>query len=544
MNSGSNKSPQSARPTLQIAKLLTYSVAAAPIALTAAFYSVSFAVIVYGTSFPSFLDIGVALTLLGSAAAVVITGLLGSLRGTVTHAQDATALLLSGAVSSIIAGMSATQTGSTQFATALVFVALVTVLSGAIIFLCGRYRLSYVARFMPYPVISGLLVSVGCLLSISSIGLVTHQDVSIVLLPRLVLDGHLASWMPWAIGAFFMVVAGRWMSPSRVLPLGLFLGLALFFGALIVFDVALSDAERLGLLLGPFPEQSRLASLSPEFFAQADWASIVQHLPVVAAVVPLAIVSGVLNIQGIAQATGRNNDLDVDVKAMGLANVASGCVGGLISYPAVSTTLLGRQMNVPNIIVWSTTGIACFCFAIFGTSLLGYLPRGLFAMVVLYLGLGLLRDTLLRDARRLPLSDFILILLILGATAFYGVFPALVIGIVISIAIFIVSYARLPYLRSDTTLAVRRSIIERSERNDTVLKTEGLNVRILELTGSLFFGTAFSLRQHIRAKIDFAEIETSGKFSKELVSASHLIAAKHLAQRLARATKLLQSALL
>ena len=79
-----------------------------PIAITAALYSVSFAVIVYGSSLSQYLEYGILLTLLGSGVAAITTGLLGSLRSAISHAQDATALLLAGAIASTVTAMSDT----------------------------------------------------------------------------------------------------------------------------------------------------------------------------------------------------------------------------------------------------------------------------------------------------------------------------------------------------------------------------------------------------------------------------------------------------
>ena len=155
-------------------------------------------------------------------------------------------------------------------------------------------------------------------------------------------------------------------------------------------------------------------------------------------------------------------------------------------------------------VAWTITGVACIAASLVGAEVLGLLPRGLFAMVVLYLGLSILLEILIDDARRLPLQDFAPVLVILATTAVLGVFPALFVGILISTGIFIISYARLPFLRSETTLALRRSIVERAEPNHAILKSEGEKVRILELTGSLFFGTAFAMRQHVQRLIDSA----------------------------------------
>lgn len=466
------------------------------VALTAAVFSVSFAVIIFGGGPPENLSLGITFTLLGSAAALLMTGIFGSLKGAMSHCQDAPMLLAAAAVTQMLVAHN-TMPPDVAFATTVALIVATTSITGMFIYLAGLLRLSFAARFMPYPVISGLLASIGYLLSIGSLGLVLQRHVDVYVLPSIVADGTILHWAPWGIGAALMLLAKKWLTPNRVLPIGLASGFALFHIWIIISGSSVAAASANGLLLGPFPETGGSARLALTLLPQANAAAVLQFLPVVAAIVPLAIITGILNIQAIAQVSEREHDLDQDMRAMGIANMTSGIFGGLVSYPAVSTSVLGIHLGVRAALGWAVATVACAALALFGTEVLAVLPRGLFAMIVMYLGLSLLLDAALDDTRKLPLRDLIPMLAILLTTIFIGLMPALVVGILASVAVFLISYARLPFLRSDTTLAYRRSIMERAEPNHQLLQQEGKYVRILELTGSLFFGTAYALRQHV-----------------------------------------------
>lgn len=500
------KAPVAASFMMRCVRLCADGLISLPVALAAALYSVSFAVIVYGGPLSSHLDAGIGLALLGSGLAAVATGLTGSLRGAVTHAQDATALVTASAVSSLVAGMAVTTSADARFATTVIFIAAATCLTGLFIYIAGRFRMSYLARFMPYPVISGLIVSIGYLLCLGSIELATGHPVDAMSLPVAVLRDDFLLWVPCALWACGMLFLGRWMPQSRVLSVGILSGLVVFYGVCAATGLSLSEVQAAGLLLGPFPDNGLRTVLSGDILSAVDWVGVAGNLSVVLALVPLAVVSGILNLQGISVATGQDHDLDRDVKAIGLSNMVSGTAGGLVCYPAMSTSILGTRLDVRPAAPWVVSGFVCLAFAFAGPSVLGLLPRSLFAMVVFFLGFSLLLQTLLNDFRRLPPRDVASVLAILLTTVVAGMFPALLVGVGLSTLTFIVSYARLPFLRTDTTLALRRSIIERAEPNHAILTRLGGQVRILELTGALFFGTAYALRQHIKAATD---VETS-----------------------------------
>ena len=483
------------RPTSLISDLIGTVL----VGLTVAVLSISFAVIVWGNTLPEFLDRGITLALLGSAIAAIVSGLYGTMRAVASHAQDATALLLAVGLAGLFAGMSATSAPEVRFATAVVLVGASTFLTGAFCYFGGLMKLGFVTRFMPYPVVSGLLASIGYLLSLGSIGLMVPGPVDAFTLSAFLISGEINAWLPWGVAGALMLGAQRWVLPNRVLPIALGLGLTAFHGWLLISGTSLQDAEATGLLLGPFPDNASYDWLSLNILSDADWDAVVRTLPVVLALGPLTAITGVLNVQVIAQATRQDHDLDRDLRAIGMSNLGSGLVGGLVSYPAVSTTTLGGYLNVSSLGIWLGSSVICVIVAFTGTSVLAALPQGLFAMIVFYLGLSLLADALWKEARRMPLRDLLPVFAILLTTMFLGVLPALLVGIIVSISVFIVSYARLPFIRTDTTLALRRSIVERAEPNHALLQKIGQDVRVLELTGSLFFGTAFTLRQMIRA---------------------------------------------
>jgi len=492
------------RPLRAATRAATRAAGAGLAAIAAVVYTISFAAVAYGGALAPFLDRGIGLVLIGSAAATVIVGLTASARGMVAHPQEAPLLLVASVTPSLLAAATAAGAppgAEAQFATFAVFLMCSTGLTGLLLILAGKLRLSLVARYLPYPVVGGVIVSIGYLLVISSLSLVMERTVDIYTLPRALAEGSAALWAPWAAGAVALLLAGRWLPATTILPVGLLLAFAAFHLALRAAGWSLADAEAAGLLLGPFPAGGFLDGVSPDILQQAEWGAVAAHLPILAALAPVSALNALIHVQAICRATGGEPDLDRALVSNGLANVAGAGAGGLVSFPAISTSLLAERFGTGTLLVCAATAGLSLGVALLGADLLGALPRGLLAMLILYLGLDMLVSTLAVEWRRLPARDLAPILAILATTVLVGLFQGLALGVVLSVFLFVVCYARLPFIRSDTTLALRRSIVERGERERLTLTRHGHRVRILEISGYLFFGTAHALRERVRELI-------------------------------------------
>ena len=126
-------------------------------------------------------------------------------------------------------------------------------------------------------------------------------------------------------------------------------------------------------------------------------------------------------------------------------------------------------------------------------------------ITAILLGVDLLWTWLWSERRRLQPRDIAIVLVILATAATVGFLEALAVGMVVAMTLFIVSYAGLDFVRLQTTLANRRSMVERSDPARTHLTSAGGAVIVLELSGVLFFGTAARLRDRILEVLDAAE---------------------------------------
>jgi SulP family sulfate permease len=471
-------------------------------ALTVAF-TISFTAIIYNGPLSPFLGTGIGLSLLGGAMMCAIGSFFYTYRGTICHPQDVTAIVLAVSASAMALSWPEGQDNEEALlATVAMLVAISTLLAGIVAYVFGYLRLGFLARFIPYPVVGGFLAATGYLLLTGSIGMGLGINFTIWDWKVLLVREDVLRWLPWvAIGGVITWASRRYRN-DMILPTGLILSLLGFYIAIALAGMDLAAAGDAGLLLGPFTSGSFLSEVSPVLVVEADWWAIANEAPMLIAVALLTIIGTLLHATGLELTLDRELNLETDLRATGIANIAGAFGGGMIGFQLMSGTMLGKRLGLHGVLPGIAASAGCLITLIFGGDLLSVLPVGVFVAVIAYLGIDLLVTWLWSKRSQLSKMDWVLILLILAVAATVGFFEALAVGMLAAAGLFIVSFARVEVVRLRSTVATRRSLVERSDGDLAYLMDAGRQAVVLELTGYLFFGTANTLLERIRAEVN------------------------------------------
>lgn len=468
------------------------------VGLSSVVSAISFVAIVYADTLAVYLDRGIGLILIGGAVAAAIGALLFTYKGTVNHAQDVTAILMaSGAASIAASGLE----GDVLFATVATFTIISSVLAGVASLAMGHLGLSYLVRFIPYPMLGGFLAATGYLLLLGSISVSAGIQVDLWSFGAALPPEVAITWFPWLVGGMLVVFLTRRVRGEAVLPACIVASLIVFYSVLWLRGLTLSEAAERGLLLGPFSGGGFLTGISPGFPFAADYGAILGHVPSMIAIVAMTILGGLLNTQGLAHVTGCDSKSDDDLKAIGWGNVVGGGLGGLVSYPALGDSIIAYKTGLRGIGAGLSVTLFSLLILLIGIDVLAVLPKGVFGLILAYLGFELLYAWFWRERSRLPWRDFAVVLIVLGTAATVGFLAAIALGFVLSMLLFIIAYARIDPVRHQATLATRRSMVERGPADRAALTRLGDQVMVIELTGYLFFGTATELRERLVAAV-------------------------------------------
>lgn len=467
---------------------------------------ISFAAMIFSGDLSPHFPGGVGLTLFGGLVLGVVLALTSSIRGVIGLAQDAPCAILALAAAAIASGLPASATEAEIFVTIVVVIASSSILTGIVFYLMGQYRLGNLVRYIPYPVVGGVLAGIGWLLFKGGIGVMTDLTLGLSSLPGLIDPTVIAKWVPGLILAAVLLLASKRFSHFLAMPATIIGSVSFFYLVLAMAGIPVADASARGWLLGPFPEGALWKPLSPSLLASMDWGIVFSQAGHMGTIVILSIVSLLLNASGLELILRRDIDLNRELKASGFANVLAGLGGSPAGYLALSLSALGHKLGSNSRLIGLTSGVLCGLALFVGAGSLAYLPRCLAGALLVFVGVDLLLEWLYRGWGRLPRADYVMVVFILLFIGAFGFLEGVAAGIVVAVVIFIIRYSRVNVVRMALSGSTFRSHVARAVPLRVILRKRGDAVQVFTLQGFLFFGTANRLFERIRARVKETDI--------------------------------------
>ncbi|MFN0163976.1 MAG: SLC26A/SulP transporter family protein [Burkholderiales bacterium] len=440
--------------------------------------------------------------LLGGAVVGAVVAYLSSYPGSVAQVQDGPAVILGVMATSISTSMEATASPDLILAVVLTCAAVASVATGCVFWLLGRYRLGELVRFIPFPVIGGFLAGSGLLIFMGAFRVLTGVGIPTASWEVLTEPMRMVRWIPGMVLGFGMLAILRRVNHVLLVP-GLLFGAMLILyiaGWAIGIDMRLANAS--GLLLGPFPGNTGLSWPAWTVLSGEGWRMVSEQIPTFAAIVLVSVVALLLNASGLELGTGKDMDINRELHANGVANIAAGLVGGPVGYHALSASLLGARMGANSRLIGYVSALLCAAVLVLGASLFAYVPKAVLGGLLVSMGAGMLIEWLWDGWRTLPRQDYMIVVLIVGVIGSVGILAGVAVGLAVAMAIFVLSYSRVRVIRQELTGIEFRSNVDRSPAALEVLRAEGAAIHVLKLEGFVFFGTAYSLLSHVQGLLD------------------------------------------
>jgi anti-anti-sigma regulatory factor len=185
----------------------------------------------------------------------------------------------------------------------------------------------------------------------------------------------------------------------------------------------------------------------------------------------------------------------------GIANIASAFAGGFVGHISVSRTLVSIAAGGGSRLVGILVGFVALAVLVSGTGIISLIPRFVLAGLLLQLGARLIWDWAIYSRRSLPLLDWLVIVAIVLITSNFGFLQALLFGMLAGCVIFAVDVSRIRVIRHQFGLNERSSSLVRSLGETAFLSEFGGQVQVLQLSGYLFFGSAYSVLERVTALV-------------------------------------------
>jgi SulP family sulfate permease len=464
--------------------------------------AISFAALVYGGHLARFLADGIGLFLVAAALSLGVLAWRAGARGVVGSVQDAAAAVLAVVAATTATNALASGTIDQAFLTVVAATMVVTLLTGITFLVMGTFRLGNLVRFVPYPVVGGFLAGTGWLLMKGGIAVASGVEPFIRTLDDLFSFDVLVRWVPAVVFGASLLIATRIVKRPLVIPAVIGIGFVLFAIGMLITGSSV-DAARDGLwLLGPFPSGRLWQPWTFRALSGADWPAVLGQAAAIATAVFVAVIACLFNVSGIELIVHTDLDSKRELRDAGILNVASGLVGGIPGYHALSLSALVQQMDVGARAVGLVAALIPLGAVVFGTAIVELIPRMIVGGVLVFVGLGFIVDWVFDKGRSLPLGDRAVIVAILATIAARGLLPGVVVGLVLAVVLFAVNYSRIQLVHEVTFGDTYRSNVDRAPDERATLRALSDHVLILRVQGFVFFGTANGLLERIRSRLE------------------------------------------
>ena len=454
--------------------------------------AIAFGVTIYSPLGGSFAAYGALAGILGATALGLIAPALGGTNRLITAPCAPAAAVLSAQAAQLIA------TG-TPPAAALLLLTVIGLVTGVMQLLFGVARIGLLIKYMPFPVVSGYLSGVGLTIIASQVPKLLGAPKGTALWASL---GTPTVWQREAIvvGVVTITVTALAERVTKLVPaaiLGLASGVAAYF-AVALFEPRLMTTVHNALVIGP------LGGAGDGFLAALGtrWASLgtLGVADIIAVAVPALTLSVLLSIDTLKTCvvldtlTRSRHDSNRELIGQGFGNLASAAIGGIPGAGTMGATLVNISSGA------STRrsglfegGMSLVVFLALG-SLIAWVPVAALAGILIVVGTKMIDQHSLDYLRsRTTVLDFLVVVAVIITALTVSLIAASGVGITLAILLFIREQLGGRVVRRTATGAQQFSKRVRLPAERAILAAKGEQTVVVELQGSLFFGTADQL---------------------------------------------------
>lgn len=216
----------------------------------------------------------------------------------------------------------------------------------------------------------------------------------------------------------------------------------------------------------------------------------------------ISAIALLLNASGLELTLRQDIDLNRELEAAGIANLAASIGGGPAGYHTLSLSALTHRLGANSRLAGFLTAGVCAATLFFGASILSLFPKPVLGGFLFFLGLSFLVEWLYDAWFKLPRTDYVLVLVILAAVGAVNFLAGVGVGVVVAIVLFVVNYSRINVVKLALSGANFRSNVERPASNRELIQEAGEQLLILRLQEYIFFGTAQNLLDQIRQRAE------------------------------------------
>jgi len=362
------------------------------------------------------------------------------------------------------------------------------ILAGVLQILFGVMGFGQYIRLVPYPVISGFMSGIGCIIiALQAARLFGHEPEgggtvpALMEIPTAVMDPNFAAL---GVGLLTLLIVFKWPAAwGKYLPGPL---AALVIGTLV--SLALSGVPILGNIPTGLP-----SFIMPSF--EASTALIVIEAAFILAL--LGSIDSLLTSLVADNMTRTRHQSNKELVGQGVGNMVAGFFGGIPGAGATMRTVANIRTGGLTRISGMLHSLLLLAVVVALAPLASMIPHAVLAGILVKVGYDIIDVSYLKRAHQGPRWDLGLMVLVLGLTVFVDLITAVATGVVLAALAFVKQMA-------DAQLKAFGSVLNAKDAHpdeQAILNAHPDRINLFDFGGPLSFGAAADVGHHVREKV-------------------------------------------
>lgn len=464
-------------------------------------WAYTFAALIFTGSLSDYLPLAVSIVIVSSAVITLVVALTSTFPVTIAGIEEQAVAIL--ATISILVNAHISEFSSTDAAAATMFLimGLSAILIGLSFYLSAFFNLSPFIQLMPFPVVCGFLAGTGWLFIAAGITMMTGLEVEVPHLAPLLEADNLVFWLPALACGLVIYVAITVKHYFLTLPAALVACAIGFYGIVLLSGTPFETVQESNWMFH-MNVASGTKGLADLDFGGVNFNFILSVLPEIGAIVLISMLTTSFSFSALELGTGKTLDINNEFRAHGTANLISGMGFGLPGLIEVAPSVMFFRMGATSRLLPIFCAFLCLTAAFLGGNFVEYVPKVVMGALVFMAGIQFIHEWLFITSKEMPYDDMFTVWTIFGVIVLFDFIPGILVGIILTSLLFIIRISRIDVVGASLGLDKLSSSVERSIVERWVLKEHGQEVKIFNLSGFLFFGSANAFFERIKTICD------------------------------------------
>ncbi len=436
-------------------------------------------------------ELGAVAGLYGAIALGVVAALLG---GTKTQISGPTAPMT--VVAAVMIMEAIQEAGSLE--TAMPFIVATFILTGIIQVILGLLKLGKYIKYIPYPVVSGFMSGIGVIIVITQIfpfiGVESPSGGAFGTLSNIHRIPELINFYSVATALITIAIIYTVSLVTKKLPATL---VALLAISLVVYFFIPDNLILKINSNGPIP--TGLPNIHFDFFkAFASWSVFLRIFEYAFTLAALGAIDSLLTSVVADNITKTKHNSNRELIGQGMGNLCAGIIGGLPGAGATMRTVININSGGKTRFSGVIAGLLLAGILLGLGQLVGHIPNAVLAGILVTVGIGIIDYKGMKHLKSIPLSDAVIMFIVLGLTVFVDLLVAVSVGMVLAVFVFMKKTADIVEgsSRMQSLKDFRDEEVWEDEKG--LVKHLGNKVYIKHIEGPLFFGMVSGFRNMIK----------------------------------------------